>query len=375
MKKKNYGYLLFISPSLFFHGAFASNNQTSSVNKDWSGLYVGAKAGIISSKFKTNTTTNSGTLLNNLSAKLVNQVGQQEIDNTGFLSGVVGGYNWIFNKLLIGLEANIQSSSTNGESHTGAIPYPDANGQYVITSYGNSNWLFTASPRVGLLSDNWLFYTTAGFALANVQSDFIFTDSLGVLESKRVKKNKPGYLVGAGIETNLTSQISLNTEYVFTSFAPSDAADMNQTIPAGQYFTNNSSMHANSVSMGLNYHFSPLAKPHTVAWINPENWQSEVGGRVFFSTGNDGAPQPLLNSSNFGDQLASRLIFSGLSAITEEVFARFEHLNGMFIKGYLGAGTVRGGQLNDEDFPAPVVYSNTLSNVRGNTSYFTLDLG
>ncbi|TAL66331.1 MAG: porin family protein, partial [Legionella sp.] len=48
---------------------------------------------------------------------------------------------------------------------------------------------------------------------------------------------------------------------------------------------------------------------------------------------------------------------------------------GAFIKGYVGAGTITDGQLNDEDFPAGTAYSNTFSNAIGNLSYATVDLG
>ncbi len=45
------------------------------------------------------------------------------------------------------------------------------------------------------------------------------------------------------------------------------------------------------------------------------------------------------------------------------------------MKGYLGAGSVESGRLNDEDFPALFAYSNTLSNAQGHLAYATADMG
>ena len=57
------------------------------------------------------------------------------------------------------------------------------------------------------------------------------------------------------------------------------------------------------------------------------------------------------------------------------MYARFDHDSGLFVKGFLGAGTVTQGQLNDEDFPAIDAYSNTLSELQGSLSYGVIDLG
>jgi len=45
------------------------------------------------------------------------------------------------------------------------------------------------------------------------------------------------------------------------------------------------------------------------------------------------------------------------------------------VKGYLGAGKINNGHLNDEDFPAGPTYSNTLSSALGHLGYATIDVG
>jgi hypothetical protein len=58
------------------------------------------------------------------------------------------------------------------------------------------------------------------------------------------------------------------------------------------------------------------------------------------------------------------------------VFARANHRSGFFVKGYLGAGEINKGHLNDEDFPGfGTAYSNTLLSASGHLGYATIDVG
>lgn len=109
--------------------------------------------------------------------------------------------------------------------------------------------------------------------------------------------------------------------------------------------------------------------------FTPSMWDVEFGTRFWFGSGTDGAPNPLLNSPPVPDLLASRLIFDDLDGYTGEVYARVDHRSGLFVKGFVGAGSITNGWLYDEDFPAGPVYSRTLSATTGNLSYINLDLG
>lgn len=104
-------------------------------------------------------------------------------------------------------------------------------------------------------------------------------------------------------------------------------------------------------------------------------WEFELGARLWFSSGNIGAPQPLLNYTLGPRVLASRLIYQDLSAYTGETFLRLNHQSGWFMKAFLGAGSITSGTLNDEDFPAGPVYSNTMSTGVGSLAYANIDLG
>lgn len=109
--------------------------------------------------------------------------------------------------------------------------------------------------------------------------------------------------------------------------------------------------------------------------FSPQQWTTVVGARFWLSSGNDGAPSPLLNRPPISPSLASRLIFENLDGYSGEVFARADHNNGWFVKGFLGAGTIVSGKLYDEDFPGGFVYSRTVSDSSGYLSYLDFDLG
>lgn len=105
-------------------------------------------------------------------------------------------------------------------------------------------------------------------------------------------------------------------------------------------------------------------------------WDFETGARVWFSTGAVGAPQPLLNYVPSGPNiLASRLTYTDLNAYSGELFGRLDHSSGWFTKAFLGAGGITSGNVYDEDFPAQIVYSRTLSTGSGSLSYANIDLG
>jgi hypothetical protein len=115
----------------------------------------------------------------------------------------------------------------------------------------------------------------------------------------------------------------------------------------------------------------PLFSPKPIA-----QWETEFGGRYFFSTGRTRIN--LFGITGVDDNLLlSRLTWSNLQGHSGEVFGRVEHLSGFFIKGFVGGGAITGGNLQDEDFPPLTVpYSSTNSEQHdGRLAYATIDAG
>ena len=107
--------------------------------------------------------------------------------------------------------------------------------------------------------------------------------------------------------------------------------------------------------------------------VAPVPWVFEVGARYFYSAGknwydlyNDPTPA----------QLNSRLTYDNPHANSGEGFFRIDSPWAVFVKGYLGGGSIRNGKLYDEDFPPAVSpYSKTVSDTNGNLGYGNVDVG
>jgi len=356
---------------------------------NWTGYYVGVTAGGAWGQYDPRTAASEGSHFNATAAESVTAAGAQRITPWGFAAGIEGGYNWQVGNLLVGLEADLQALHLNGATtnHSGyGLSSGASNNSFTITSYGNANWLFTARPRVGFVTPNqWLVYITGGLALTQVQTDFSFIDGLGAEESGRLNAVRAGYAVGGGVEVPLTDRLSVKADYLHVDFADAAGAVTANSGTAGQVFTHSSNLRADIVRAGLNYRFgdadtsaggAPIQWLKTPVWnaspTTRSDWNVETGTRVWFSTGVD-REGPLFNGPPL--VLASRLIFGGLDAVSGEAFARVDHVSGFFAKGYLGAGGIHNGQLNDEDFPANVAYSNTLARASGHIGYATIDFG
>jgi opacity protein-like surface antigen len=184
----------------------------------------------------------------------------------------------------------------------------------------------------------------------------------------------------------LTDRLSVKAEYLHVNFPDAVAAQtfmIFQTASPNQSFRQSIDLRADLLRFGLNYRFGgpdfgpgdasilPFkARPFKAA---PSDWEVEVGTRTWVSSGTYGAPQPLIVTNP--ELLLSRLTFSNLNTLSGEVFGRVDHASGLFVKGYLGAGAIGSGKLNDEDFPLIDVYSNTVSSASGHIGYATIDAG
>jgi len=115
-------------------------------------------------------------------------------------------------------------------------------------------------------------------------------------------------------------------------------------------------------------------------------WESEFGGRYWFSSGRTKLDLYGITGTTSASTLLSRLTYTGLQAHSGEVFGRVEHLSGFFVKGFAGGGAITTGNLQDEDFPpvyiqtpnGPIAtpYSSTNSDQRdGRLAYATIDAG
>jgi Omptin family len=191
----------------------------------------------------------------------------------------------------------------------------------------------------------------------------------------------------------------VKVEYDYIRFGEdtvATSAGLFQTVPgnSGTYVltgasTTRVSQNYQQVKLGLNYKLGMdpsatwnLVSPNLFAdapdLAGTSGWNAEVGIRYWYSRGR--FQKDLGNSTDpaLADTLNSRLTYDSRTN-SGEFFARLDTQMNVFLKGYIGLGSIFDGKLSDEDwmvFSGTVPYSNTSSEpVTGKIDYATFDLG
>ncbi len=184
---------------------------------NWTGFYAGATVGGIGANFDPRTSTGPADYLNLVEAVSVTSSGTQTINPRSFTGGFEAGYNWQWSRFLVGFEVDLSVFRLAGTAISNA-PYPDAPFTYAVTTSINSNWLFTALPRVGFVANEWLFYVTGGLALTSLNATFLFGDTNGAAENGTFATTKVGSALGGGIEVGLWDGWTVKGEYLYVDF-------------------------------------------------------------------------------------------------------------------------------------------------------------
>lgn len=149
----------------------------------------------------------------------------------GAFGGGQIGYNAVFGRMLLGVEADVQGADINDSTSSG-----------LGSASTQIDWFGTVRGRVGFVSDRTLIYATAGYAWADVETKFA-TPGLAVSGNDTLD----GYVVGGGVEYALTDNWSTKLEYQYV--------DLESTrFGIGSTGTNiDPDFH--TVRVGLNYRF------------------------------------------------------------------------------------------------------------------------
>lgn len=226
----------------------------------WTGWYVGLNAGGAFDDH--HSATPSGLFPTNFPAAPA-----ASLNRSGFTGGGQIGYNWQFDRTVLGLEADFnyidfghKSSTTSGLPATpfgfGAAPN--------IFSYNVSkmNFLGTVRGRLGYTFDHALFYVTGGLAYTDKSShdSVTFTNAGGAQYANFAgnSSNNVGYTVGGGLEYAWTNNWSVKAEYLFVDLGKKNTVLVDPVTPvgAGYTFAANSGNQFSLVRAGINYHFS-----------------------------------------------------------------------------------------------------------------------
>lgn len=225
---------------------------------DWSGFYIGANVG-----YGWGQSSDTSAFTNGVGKVLFSNTGSSDLK--GFAGGGQVGLNWQLQRLVLGLESDIQA--TNEQSSRGFIcgasvcTAPILNGLLAVslpvppTLSEKIDWFGTIRGRVGFLAfPKILLYATGGLAYGEVTSNL----TIGPLNPVSVNTAKVGYTFGAGVEGALAGNWTAKFEYLYVNLGdlPLGLATNIAALGGGALVSNsNSKITDNIWRLGVNYRF------------------------------------------------------------------------------------------------------------------------
>lgn len=217
---------------------------------DWNGAYLGANIG-----YGTNP---SDVLISPLSVS-AHAIEDQtpfllNLQSRGFLGGGQGGYNWQINKVIVGIEGDIDYAHLSGANATTLEGPPN----YSTSVSKNLQWLGTLRARLGkLASPNLLVYGTAGAAWGGAQLAFDQRNvaafcTANLCSTGNATKTKTGGTVGAGIEYSVNRKTTFKAEYLYLNLG-NVSLNTFQDAQGNTNYNVSSSFVYNIVRLGVNY--------------------------------------------------------------------------------------------------------------------------
>ena len=199
---------------------------------DWSGFYIGANAGVASSRFNwffTDDPTAPGPAGN-----------EGAHSSTGAVAGGQIGYNWQMSSWVFGVEAQGDWTKLKGQSASQFFP------GFINRSRVDALGFFTG--RAGYAWNNTLLYVKGGAVVARN-----FFDYFGLAPGTAPSENRRGGVLGAGLEYGFAPNWSLGVEYLHGFFGTRHISFV-QTGPFGLP-SDDISQSLDMVTARINYRF------------------------------------------------------------------------------------------------------------------------
>lgn len=333
----------------------------------WTGIYLGVHAGGAFGRNEFVSAT--AALLASSSSGGFPGGGNTE----GLLAGGQIGANYQTGGWVVGLDVAAAASAIDGYAKCAQNVFGLINNacHNRITSLG------TIAGRLGPTFGNLLIYGKAGAAWGAETSEI---SNFYAPDSYTESGTRWGWIAGSGLEYAFSRNLSAFVEYDHIDFGTRNASFASQL---GNTSVVGLNQRIDLVKTGLNYRLgggpptldANAADPKLFlkAAQSPAGWTIEVGARYY---GSNGRMQKDLYHPFTPARLNSRLTYADQAGHAGETFFRFDHDSGIFVKGNFGLGHLVGGNLNDEDFPGAVDYSNTLSKMKdGRLMYGSADIG
>jgi outer membrane immunogenic protein len=223
----------------------------------WNGFYLGLNLGGHWGNDRVSTTTDSGGAFTATGAASIDGASPGTLNPIGVTGGLQAGYNWQFNSVVAGIEADV-NGSTGRLNRTVTIP-PTVGiipGDFLRNFVNQPTLLVTLRPRLGWAFDHGLVYVTGGYAFETlpVTDSFGFFNSVVVAQST-VTAKLSGWTAGAGLEYAVARGVSAKIEYLYVGLGSfTNTINNSQAVTPPSNIAVRHSYSDNIVRVGVNFH-------------------------------------------------------------------------------------------------------------------------
>ncbi len=193
--------------------------------------------------------------------------GQQAIANSGFLGGLQAGWNYQVQRLVLGTEVDFSWTRLNG-TNSAALLSKNPNVSDTETDGNTTNWIGSATTRLGIARDTLLLYGKAGAAWANNSYSlnhagvyYGLSPPLGFAAT--TNDTRVGWTVGTGLEWAFARNWTAKIEYDYMDFGTATENFAGTVVcvtfacPAPANIAVNVKETISEVKLGINYKFDP----------------------------------------------------------------------------------------------------------------------
>jgi outer membrane immunogenic protein len=230
--------------------------QVAPATWNWTGLYGGGNVGYAVAR---DPTTKVG---------IFDGTGNPILDESFYLmpQGVIGGgqigFNWQASIIVLGVEADLQSTHQH-DAQTCATFCDPTGGNSIALVGQRLPWFGTLRARVGLTTGPTLLYLTGGAARGQVVATIAQSDFNGApltLREFDFSDVSNGWTFGGGLENRLFGNWTAKIEYLYIDLGSFSGTYFNPSPPSAFTTTHaiGSSTHDHVVRVGLNYKFDHI---------------------------------------------------------------------------------------------------------------------
>lgn len=254
---------LYLTAAAFGLSAFAAAAPASAQESPFSGWYVGLNLGSAWGDNSQHATIAPGSaavpappiVIPPADVALINAAGSGNNNKSGLTFGAEGGYNYVSENWLFGIETDIGTLDINERQTNNFTSVANPAITYSINQRAQTKWIWTLRPRIGYTAGPWLFYGTGGIATADIKNSLSYSDTRTPPNSASSESSstKTGWTAGIGGAYAVTPNWSFKGEWLYV-----DIGKINTSVSTASGFAtlnSEANVKANVLRIGTDYRF------------------------------------------------------------------------------------------------------------------------